>query len=141
MATEPQCQTLLIAEDNIDIRESITFILESEGYEVRAAANGKEALEMLKAQEKPTLVLLDLMMPVMTGWEFLERTKMDSNIPEHRVVVLSAVARQKTPEGFTPVATDGQLTKPVDLNRLLSTVRTFCGAPPHAGEHPTFFTG
>lgn len=141
MLSEPQCQTLLIAEDNIDIRESITFILESEGYEVHSAANGKEALEMLKLQDKPTLVLLDLMMPVMTGWEFLERTHSDDDIPEHKVIILSAIAKQKTPEGFTPIATDGLLTKPVDLNRLLKTVRTFCGIPTQAPDAPSFFTG
>ncbi|MBC7385388.1 MAG: response regulator [Cryobacterium sp.] len=130
-----KCKTLLIAEDNTDIRESIAYILEAEGYDVRSATNGKEALELLKLQDKPTLVLLDLMMPVMTGWEFLERTQADLDIPEHRVVILSAVARQKTPEGFLPVETAAQLTKPVDLNHLLRTVRTFCGSPDSSDDN------
>lgn len=128
------CKTLLLAEDNIDIRESLTEALEIEGYEVHATCNGKEALDWLQTQSEPALVLLDLMMPVMSGWEFLDAQQADKKLSAHPVIVLSAVASTRGQSSLSSAKAAGYLTKPVDLYHLLSTVRKYCGAPP-SGEN------
>jgi CheY-like chemotaxis protein len=124
----PQCKTLLLAEDNPDIREALAEALEYEGYQVHAARNGKEALEFLKILKEPTLVLLDLMMPIMNGWEFLDMRKKDRDLSIHPVIVLSASGVLRKP-GFSALEADGYLSKPIDLGRLLAAISKFCPGP------------
>lgn len=131
------CKTLLLAEDNIDIRECLTEALEMEGYQVHATCNGKEALDWLQTQKEPALVLLDLMMPVMNGWEFLDAQQADKKLSSHPVVVLSAVASSRNLSSKTSARAAAYLTKPVDLHHLLTTVRRFCGSPPIGGGSST----
>jgi CheY-like chemotaxis protein len=76
------------------------------------------------------LVLLDLMMPVMSGWEFIDAQKQDAVLMSHQVVTLSAVAATASLEDHTPLRTAGALTKPVSLDPLLAKVAEFCGPPP-----------
>lgn len=72
-------QPVAIVEDDDEIRESMKDALETEGYMVRAFRNGKEAIEELQNQLEPCIILLDLMMPIMDGWQFLEaKTKLPS---------------------------------------------------------------
>lgn len=85
---------IIVVEDEPDLRETIREFLEMEGFRVRTAANGREALELLGADLCSCLVLLDLMMPEMNGWEFLETVRKEhagflSSTP---VVVVSAAA-------------------------------------------------
>src|SRR5262245_36830107 len=70
--TEANAHSVLVVEDDDGIRESIVEILRDEGYLVHEASNGREALEQLKDGQRPCVVLLDLMMPVMSGWQFLQ---------------------------------------------------------------------
>lgn len=115
---------VLLVEDDRDIREALTELLEDAGYAVLTANNGAEALDVLDragSGERPGLILLDLVMPTMDGVEFLERVKSTAHaaIP---VVVLSASATVKPPPG-TP-----SLMKPVALETVLNAVRRYARA-------------
>ncbi len=113
--------SILIVEDNKDIQESLKLALEQEGFEVYTADNGFLGLELLKKIPSPCLILLDLMMPVMNGWEFVENISKDillSNIP---VIVVSAFADQKD-----SVKSNGFIQKPIDLDSLLTSVNKHC---------------
>ena len=130
MKSMTRCKSILVADDNDDIREAIVEALENEGYQVRAARNGSEALEILKTMPVPTLILLDLMMPVMSGWEFLDAQKRDARFAAHQVVTISAVNSQQSIEDPTPLDTAGSIQKPFSLGKLWEKVAEFCGPPP-----------
>ena len=113
---------ILVVEDNDDVREMMAVTLELEGHKVDTAANGREALEKLRTGEKPCLILLDLMMPVMNGWEFRRALQQDPVLRTVPVVVVSAATGdivKKTPA-------DAFLSKPVDMDRLLDVVCDLC---------------
>ncbi len=133
-----KCKSILVADDNDDIREAIVEALESEGYAVRSARNGSEALEVLAELPVPTLILLDLMMPVMSGWEFLDAQKKDVRFAAHQVVTISAVNPNQSIEDPTPLETAGSIQKPFSLGKLWEKVEEFCGPPPTSG---TFQSG
>jgi CheY-like chemotaxis protein len=114
---------ILIVDDDSDIREAFSQILEFEGYMVATASNGKEALEKLK-QFKPSLILLDLMMPVMNGKQFRDKQKSDLEISQIPVVVLTADNQNQDRQTISDV--NGYLKKPVRLDTLLDTVKHFC---------------
>jgi CheY-like chemotaxis protein len=130
MKSMTRCKSILVADDNDDIREAIVEALENEGYQVRAARNGSEALEILKTMPVPTLILLDLMMPVMSAWEFLDAQKRDARFAAHQVVTISAVNSQQSIEDPTPLDTAGSIQKPFSLGKLWEKVAEFCGPPP-----------
>ena len=110
---------LLIIEDDADIRESLGELLAAEGFEVATADNGKAALEHLAAcQILPQVILLDLMMPVMNGWEFRLALSRDPEFSTIPVVVVSAV----TAEGAQCVPDAEFVPKPIDIEHLLEVV-------------------
>ena len=116
--------TVLIVEDDQMVRELLTCVVEQDGYAVATAANGKEALEYLEAGQPACVILLDLMMPVMSGWEFREAQKRHPSYEAIPLVVLSGVvdeadARQMNAASF--------LRKPVGVSELLATVERHCG--------------
>lgn len=111
-------RTLLVVDDEEDIRESLRMVLEFEGYQVHTAANGKEALELLAAAEPPCVILLDLMMPVMNGWEFAARLHADPATAAIPVIIVSAF--QDRAQGLP---CQGVLGKPVDLDTLMALIR------------------
>src|SRR5947209_2005528 len=110
---------VLLVEDDSVLAETTRALLEWEGYRVRIACNGKEALEAMR-ERKPCIVLLDLMMPIMSGWEFLDQLRQDPQVGQVPVVVISAVA-DKAPEGVVAV-----LRKPFEMSALLQLVETHC---------------
>ena len=95
-----------------------------EGYAVETAANGKIALERLSAGASPGVILLDLMMPVMDGWQFRQAQVRDSRLSRIPVIVVSAAGRERT----TQIQADDYLAKPVNLDELLARVTHYCGA-------------
>ena len=104
---------MLVVDDDETIREVIAEVLRDEGYTVACAENGEQALRELSSGRHADLVLLDLMMPVMSGWELIEELQADSKLSGIPIVVVSAMA--------APGAFD-HLAKPIDLERLLDTV-------------------
>jgi CheY-like chemotaxis protein len=112
---------ILVVEDDPDALEAIADLLESHGYAVTTARHGAEALERLGSSQLPGLIVLDLLMPTMDGWEFRRRQKEDPRIAKIPVVVVSASDAAK------PIDADGVLRKPVDIDRLLQTVAKHCG--------------
>lgn len=121
------CKSILVVEDNEDIREGIVLALEGEGYAIESAADGKEGLEKLRTMPVPSLVLLDLMMPSMSGWEFLDAQKADPTLKDHKIVTVSAVTPNQSLEDPTPLDVHGSVQKPIFLERLWEQVTKFCG--------------
>jgi CheY-like chemotaxis protein len=128
----PLCKCILIADDNRDIRETIEDALTMEGYRVYTAKNGQEAIDTLRKIDSPALVLLDLMMPVMNGWEFLDAQRQDAVLAAHQVITVSAVSATESLEDSTPLKTASSISKPINLEPLLDKVREFCGTPAEA---------
>lgn len=118
------CQTILVVEDDMEIRNALVQTLELEGYSVRSAQDGKEGLAMLGAIEGPCLILLDLMMPVMNGLEFLQARKENSAIATIPVVVVSAFSEKAK---LAREESQGFIKKPINIDQLLSFVKRFCG--------------
>ena len=111
---------VLIVDDCAATRDILTIILEVEGYEVVCAANGQEALDYLRGAPCPDVVLLDLVMPGMSGYELLDVLKQDARLPRPPVVVFSALGA----EGPDPVALGAAacLTKPINEDRVIDCV-------------------
>ncbi len=117
----------MVIEDDYAIRETLTDVLESEGYGVRAVANGRDALALLERGTAPRLILLDLMMPVMDGVAFRSAQQRDPRLALIPVIVLSADHRLDERAGA--MAVEGHLSKPFELDALLAAIdRSFRGA-------------
>ena len=119
-------RTVLVVDDDEDVRNAIAEVLEDVNYRPLRAANGVAALEQLRAaMPRPCVILLDMMMPIMDGNEFRLRQQSDAELKAIPVVVLSAhaEANRSAPQ---PDA-DAYLRKPVDLSELLRIVEQFCG--------------
>lgn len=126
MSSPQHC--VLLVDDDPDVRDTMSFVLESAGYDVRAAKNGFDALESLRAHAAPSLILLDLMMPIMNGWEFRAEQLRDPRLAAIPVVVVTG-AGQAAEKAQSLGATD-VLEKPVSLAVLLATVERFCPTTP-----------
>lgn len=112
---------ILVVDDDPDILDALVEILEAEGYRAERARNGQEALERLRASP-PALILLDLMMPVMDGWEFAQRLKEEPPDLAHTpIIVLSADRNVASKAG--DLGATGHLAKPFELPELLKMVR------------------
>ena len=109
---------VLVVEDEPLVRALVTMAFEAEGYEVDTAADGAEALAKA-CQQPPQAIVLDLMMPVMNGWDFLDAWQCQPTSQAVPVVVMSAGGRQ---EEQAPVDVQAYLTKPFNIDRLVVTV-------------------
>ncbi len=116
-------EAILVVEDDPTLRETIVDALETEGYIVQAARNGKEALTRLLQVPKPGLVLLDLLMPVMGGKELLELMLQDAFLAAIPVLIVSSAS-----EGIDLGGAKAIIKKPVSLDTLLSLVQQFVGS-------------
>jgi CheY-like chemotaxis protein len=115
--------SIMIVEDDPDTREMLERFLQLEGFAVRSAANGQLALDALKADGGPCVILLDLMMPVMNGWQFRAAQVRDPGLSQIPVVVVTAAG---TRGDIPAIDADGWLSKPVDFDRLLAAIHPFC---------------
>lgn len=113
---------ILVVEDNDDVREMMAVTLELEGHQVSTAVNGRDALEQLRTGDKPCVILLDLMMPVMNGWELRREIESDPALADVPVVVISAA----TGELVRNTRADAFITKPIDIDQLLDVVGDLC---------------
>lgn len=122
-------RAVLLVEDDVDIRESFQELLEAHGYEVIPAANGKEALELLSGAVLPAVVLLDMMLPVMSGNELLATMRGSDRLARVPVVILSTgtklmgardLARYASTYGVSAL-----LPKPVEPQRLLEVLQRY----------------
>jgi CheY-like chemotaxis protein len=107
---------LLIVEDDDGARTALGDIFDFEGYRVALAANGEEALEYLRTEPLPDLIVLDLQMPIMNGWQFRREQNRDSRLAEVPVVVITAF------QSAGDIDVEEVVYKPIDIERLLSVV-------------------
>jgi CheY-like chemotaxis protein len=119
---------ILVVEDDPATRDALVALLEDEGYAVKTAENGRHALDVLARGEPPSLILLDLMMPVMDGWQFLDQRRRidDADRRSAPVVLLSGLGFIRGAAGVADF-----LRKPIDPDELLGCVRRFGGASTH----------
>jgi CheY-like chemotaxis protein len=127
-----ECHTILVVEDDPDVRRSLTELLASEGYNVTATADGGEALQTLRGGLRPAVILLDLMMPNCDGWDFRRAQLEDPAFATVPVVLVTA-------SGFSPDSMRSQLgpielcAKPIQPTELLQTLARLArvkGTPP-----------
>ncbi|HEY4394332.1 MAG TPA: response regulator [Polyangia bacterium] len=111
---------LLVVEDDETILSSLSDILRDEGATLATAANGRDALAALRASEPFDLILLDLMMPVMDGWEFRIAQRADRDLAGIPIIALSADASAKA----RAIAADAYLRKPIDVDGLVGSIRS-----------------
>ena len=110
---------VLVVDDEEPIRNTLTEALELEGYTVKAASNGAEAFELVR-RFRPSAIVLDLMMPVMSGWEFLEHCQRDARCSGTPVLVISAYS--KLPQEAATLGVKACIAKPFDLDVLIGAV-------------------
>ncbi len=115
---------ILVVEDDAITRDALTLVLESEGYRVASAANGQEALDRLRGDGRPCVILLDLMMPVKDGWQFRAEQGKDPELSSIPVIVCSADGNVEQKAASLGAA--GYLQKPVDFEQLLREVQRHC---------------
>jgi DNA-binding response OmpR family regulator len=113
---------VLIADDEPNIVVSLSFMMKREGYEVLVARDGPEALEMIR-RERPNLVLLDAMMPGMTGYEVCEAVRADAAVHETRILMLTAKGRETDKARGVGAGADAYMTKPFSTRELVERVR------------------
>ena len=110
---------MLVVEDEPSIREVIRDVVEERGYRVAAAANGAEALALLEA-ERPAVMVLDLLMPVMHGWDFMEAYAAKTGGESIPIVVVSV--NPVLPRSFDRLGVRHVVSKPFDVNALLDAI-------------------
>jgi len=121
---KPVGAPILVVEDNADVRRSLEWFLRIDGYRVVTAINGADALKKLQAGLRPCIILLDLVMPEMDGFEFRQRQRRDPSIAAIPVVVYSGIGNPQSAANQLDAA--AYLRKPLDLDSLLATIDAHC---------------
>jgi CheY-like chemotaxis protein len=114
--------SVLIIDDDQESREALAEMLALKGYAVATAANGAEGLGYLRSGQRPSAILLDLMMPFIDGWDFRTEQKRDADLAQIPIIVISAAGRL--------VDAEHSLRKPVEIDALLAMLRNIIDAPP-----------
>jgi CheY-like chemotaxis protein len=115
---------ILLVEDDTDLREALSQILRDEGYEVEGAAHGREALDKLRGGQRPCVILLDLTMPVMNGWQFRAEQREDPALSRIPVIVISA--GHDLPSQMSALGLEEYVRKPIRLETLLHSLARHC---------------
>ncbi len=123
---------VLAVDDDYDVLLALQDVLEMEGYRVIPARSGREALDLLRRGLRPALILLDLMMPEVSGWEFRAQQLQDPALARLPVVVVSG--QGLSVQEVSRLNVDGYLKKPVDLDELLATVARYATPASPPGE-------
>ncbi|HET9597571.1 MAG TPA: response regulator [Anaeromyxobacteraceae bacterium] len=111
-------KAILLVDDDEALRETLAEVLEDEGHAVECATDGADAMAKLRGGLRPDVILLDLMMPVMNGWQFREAQLADAELASMPVIVITA--------GRPERAIDARkiLKKPFDVEELLLAIAT-----------------
>ncbi len=135
-----RAMAILIVDDDVDIREALRFVLAEAGYETDAVEDGLDALALLRSGERPALILLDLMMPRMDGWQFRERQLSDPSLAPVPVAVMSACG---VDDRTWQLGIVDYVPKPIDRDALLrlahrySPNASFAPAPSSTASAPS----
>ena len=121
---ERQTPAILVVEDDEDAREAMVALLKMKGYHAVPAGNGREALDYLDQAPAPDLIILDLWMPVMDGWQFRSEQTRNPRLAHIPVIVVTALSDR------ADVDANEVIIKPVDVDRLLNTVDRYCRREP-----------
>jgi CheY-like chemotaxis protein len=116
---------IMLIDDDADIRAAVRLALEFEGYDVALAANGREAWDLLHSAPPPALILLDLMMPVMDGPQFLRLLRGDPELCALPVILMTAFGTTSRAASLAG-ETQGCLGKPLGLDQLLDVASRHC---------------
>ena len=122
-------QKILIVEDNQDNRELVVKVLKINGYHVIEAVDGEEAIEKVRA-EKPDLILMDLFIPKIDGYEVTKRLKDDKDLEHIPVIALTAQAMKGDMELALAAGCDGYMPKPIDVRELPKQIKRFLKGNP-----------
>jgi CheY-like chemotaxis protein len=114
---------ILIVEDDKDLREILCESLQIEGFEVVAVEHGEAALRHLGTGARPSVILLDLMMPIMDGWTFRERLLGDRALAKIPVIVMTAAGGQRA---ATVPCSSGTLYKPLEIDSVVNALEPYC---------------
>lgn len=128
MVRESDAPTILVVDDHEDVRMALETLLTSQGYGVVTACEGEEALDRLRGGLRPCVILLDLMMPKLDGWQFRHAQLADPVLARIPVIAFSgheALRERASEMGITEVC-----SKPVDPDQLLRLVKRYCSSPP-----------
>ena len=117
-------KAILVADDDPDILSIVSMSLETQGYSVFRATNGREAVDLAKTHH-PDLVLMDMMMPIVSGYEAVAEIKADPATHDITIVGLSAKAMATDMERATDVGIDGYITKPFRIAQVLTVVESY----------------
>jgi len=112
-------RTVMVVDDDDAIREALEDVLGDEGYDVIGASDGQQALELLHGEKRPSAILVDLWMPVMDGWKFLDTLLADPRLSRIPLVVLTAARDQRARD----LCVAEVLTKPVQLHQVLGVLQ------------------
>jgi CheY-like chemotaxis protein len=116
--------TILVVDDHADVREGMQHMLETEGYAVQAASNGREALALLFGGLRPCVIVMDLAMPVMNGFEFRQEQLKHSDIAAIPFIAYSAVVNVQ--QNAQHLRATAYLEKPIEFQHVLSIIRQHC---------------
>ena len=119
VALRNQSGSVLLVEDDPRVLDALADLLETKGYAVRKARNGQEALAAVKDCH-PGLILLDLSMPVMDGWEFMRQQRLEPGISDVPVIVITALI------SAVPAGAKALITKPINVSRLMALIERHC---------------
>jgi CheY-like chemotaxis protein len=123
---------ILVVEDNHVAREGLAVILRQKCYGVVLAKDGEEALNLLRAVPRPDLILLDMLMPVLDGWHFLERLKHEA--PQPPIPIIITTGTNLTREWAETHGCQGFVRKPIDTEELLDEIRRCLGERGSSGS-------
>lgn len=119
-------KSILVVDDEPSILLSLEFLMQQEGYEVRAATNGEEALQAV-GEKQPALILLDIMMPRLDGFEVCQAIRANPEWKDIRIVMLTAKGREVDQEKGLALGADDYITKPFGTKELVKKVKTILG--------------
>ena len=121
-------RSILVVDDDEDCRTMVKTILENNGFTVTTGANGVEALSELEKMETPALVVLDIMMPELNGYQVVEKMKLNPKLQNIPIMMVTAKASDEDViEGYKTYAVDYYITKPFNTRQLLAGIKLILG--------------